>query len=76
LARHTCASKEKAIELKRKLTTALELYGLDALNILEADHESEIKRSAPPIIPTIDEYQARWLEELERTDLKRSTKIS
>jgi integrase len=69
-------SKERAIELKKKLTSALELYGLDALSILEGDHESEIRRSATPEVPTIDEYQARWLEELERTDLKRSTKIS
>jgi integrase len=71
-----CASKEKAIELKRKLTTALELYGMDALKIIEADHESEIRRSAPPEIPTIDEYQKKWLVELEKTDVKRSTKES
>ena len=32
-------------------------------------------RPAPvPTIPTLDEYQAKWLAELERTDLKRSTK--
>jgi integrase len=72
-----CASKEKAIQLKKKLETALELYGMDALKILEADHESEIKRSAPPLeIPTIDDYHKKWLAELEKTDLKKSTKDS
>jgi integrase len=71
-----CDSKEKAIELKRKLTTALELYGIDALKIIEADHDSEIRRSTPPEIPTIDEYQKKWLAELEKTDLKKSTKDS
>jgi integrase len=72
-----CASKENAIQLKKKLETALELYGMDALKILEADRESEIKRSAPPPeIPTIDEYHKKWLAELEKTDLKRSTKDS
>ena len=30
-------SKERAFELKKKLTTALELYGLDALRVLEED---------------------------------------
>jgi integrase len=28
------------------------------------------------VVPTIDQYQERWLEELEKTDLKKSTKIS
>jgi integrase len=71
-----CSSKEKAIQLKKKLEMALELYGMDALKILEADHESEIRRSTPPEIPTIDEYQKKWLAELEKTDLKKSTKDS
>jgi integrase len=68
-------SKERAFELARKLTTALELYGLDALKVLEEDHDREIARTAKPV-PTIDEYQAQWLAELEKTDLKRSTKES
>jgi integrase len=68
-------SKQKAVELARKLTTALELYGLDALKVLEEDHEKEIARAAKPV-PTIDQYQAQWVEELDKTDLKRSTKES
>ena len=52
-----CSSKEKAIQLKKKLEMALELYGMDALKIIEADHESEIRRSTPPEIPTIDELK-------------------
>jgi integrase len=68
-------SKERAYELARRLTTALELYGLDALKVLEEDHEREIALTARPV-PTIDEYQAQWLAELDKTDLKRSTKES
>ena len=30
----------------------------------------------PKPVPTIDEYQARWVAELDKTDLKRSTKES
>ncbi len=69
-------SKERATELARKLTTALDLYGFDALRIVEDDHESNIKPPQPPAIPTVAEYQAKWLAELAQTDLKRSTKIS
>jgi len=69
-------SKERAVELKRKLESALELFGLAALDVLEQDHESNIKPPQPPAIPTVDEYQAKWLAELAQTDLKRSTKIS
>ncbi len=54
---------------------ALELYGLDALKVLEEDHEKEIALAAKPV-PTVDEYQARWVAELDKTDLKRSTKES
>jgi integrase len=73
-----CGSKESAIKLKKKLEMALEIYGLDALRVIEEakEREQQIIKPEMVIIPTIDEYQARWLEELERTDLKRSTKIS
>ena len=30
-------SKERAIDLKKKLTTALELYGLDAFKVIEEE---------------------------------------
>jgi integrase len=69
-------SKQRATELARKLNTALELYGLDALKVIEEDHESEIRKTEEPTIPTIDEYQTKWLDELDKTDLKRSTKQS
>ncbi len=67
-------SKERAVEVSRKLTTALELYGFDALKMFEDSAEPPVKPAPVPTIPTVDEYQARWLAELERTDLKRSTK--
>ena len=66
-------SRERALEVGRKLTTALELYGFDALKMFEnSSAESEVKPVV--LIPTIDQYQARWLAELEKTDVKRSTK--
>jgi hypothetical protein len=58
-------SKQRATELARKLNTALELYGLDELKVIEEDHESEIRKTEEPVIPTIDEYQTKWLDELE-----------
>ena len=71
-------SKERAIQLKKKLETALELYGLDALRVIEADKEREqqIIKPEPVAIPTVDEYHKKWLAELEKTDLKKSTKDS
>jgi integrase len=67
-------SKERALEIGRKLTTALELYGFDALKMFGNDGEPAAKPA--PFVPTVDQYQAKWLNELENTDLKRSTKIS
>jgi integrase len=69
-------SKERAVEVGRKLTTALELYGFDALKMFEDSAEPPVKPAPVPTIPTVDEYQGKWLAELERTDLKRSTKES
>jgi integrase len=73
-----CSSKQDATKLKRKLDMALELYGLDALKVIEEAKEREqtVRRSEPVVIPTIDEYQKKWKAELEKTDLKRSTKES
>jgi integrase len=69
-------SRERALELKKKLTTALELYGLDALKVLEEEKEQAVGRPEPVAIPTIGEYYKKWLAELEKTDLKKSTKQS
>jgi hypothetical protein len=60
--------------VSRKLTTAFELCGLDAWKMFKDGGGPAVKSA--PAIPTIDQYQARWLEELEKTDLKKSTKIS
>lgn len=67
-------SKERAVEVGRKLTTALELYGFDALRMFENTEEPPVRPAPVPAIPTVDEYHVKWLAELERTDLKRSTK--
>jgi integrase len=69
-------SKERAVEVSRKLATALELYGFDALKMFEDSSEPPVKPAPIPTIPTVNEYQVKWLAELERTDLKRSTKES
>jgi hypothetical protein len=69
-------SKERAVEVSRKLATALELYGFDALKMFEDSSEPPVKPAPVPTIPTVNEYQVKWLAELERTDLKRSTKES
>ena len=69
-------SKERAVEVGRKLATALELYGFDALKMFEDGTEPPARPAPVPAVPTVGEYQARWLAELERTDLKRSTKQS
>jgi len=37
--------KERAIELKKKLTTALELYGLDEFRVLEEEKEPTVEFS-------------------------------
>jgi integrase len=67
-------SRERAMEVGRKLTTALELYGFDAWKMFKDGAEPAVKSG--PAVPTVCQYQARWLEELEKTDLKRSTKES
>ena len=66
-------SRERAMEVSRKLTTALELYGFDALKMFDQDAQEPAPKPVL-IIPTIDEYQKKWLAELEKTDVKRSTK--
>jgi hypothetical protein len=61
-----CGSKESALRLKKKLDTALELYGLDAMRVIEEAKEREqtVRRSEPVPIPTIGEYQKKWQGEL------------
>lgn len=66
-------SKERALEVSRKLTTALELYGFDALKMFE-DSSAEAAPKPVIVVPTINQYQVKWLSELEKTDVKRSTK--
>ena len=67
-------SKERALEVSRKLTTALELYGFDALKMFEDSAEPAAKPAI--FLPTIKEYHEKWLAELEKTDVKKSTKQS
>lgn len=64
-----CSSIDRAHEIAKKLNDALELYGLDALRILEPP-------ATPRRIPTLAEYAPRWLETLRRAELKETTKLS
>ena len=66
-------SKERAHEVGRRLTTALELYGSDALRMFENDGTEAAARPAV-LMPTIGQYQEKWLAELEKIDVTRSTK--
>ena len=50
-------SKERAIEVSRKLTTAFELYGLDAWKMFKDGSGPAVKSA--PAIPTIDQYLRR-----------------
>jgi len=55
-------SKERALEVPRKLTTALELYGFDALKMFDQD-ATEPAPNSVLIFPTVNDYQKKWLAE-------------
>jgi integrase len=69
------SSKERAQEVAKKIGDALELYGAEALRMFK-------KPEPPPppvpekVIPTIAEFAEKWEQELEKKDLKHSTRIS
>ncbi len=45
------------------------------MKVIEENHEQEIRKAEKPL-QKIEEFSERWLEELEKTDLKRFTKES
>ena len=61
------------MEVSRKLTTALKLYGSDALKIFDQDAREPAPKPVL-VFSTVNEYQKKWLAELDKTDVKRSTK--
>ena len=52
-------SKERAMEVGRKLTTALELYGLDAWKMFQDGGDLPVK--SKPVLPNIAEYHSKWI---------------
>ncbi|MBN1567916.1 MAG: site-specific integrase [Acidobacteria bacterium] len=69
------SSKERAQEVAKKIGDALELYGVEALKMFK---KPDPPPPPPPeiVIPTVAEYAAKWELELEKKDLKHSTRIS
>lgn len=61
-------TEARALEVAEKLRVALDLYGADALRMLD-----EPKAQEPRKIPTVAEYGHKWLAELASAGLKRST---
>lgn len=64
-------TEARALEVAEKLRIALDLYGADALRMLD-----ERRCQEPKAVPTVAEYAARWISELDKTDLKRTTRES
>ena len=64
-------TQARAIEVAEKLRIALEIYGSDALAILD-----DAKTAALAAAPTVKGYVEQWIAELDKTDLKRSTRES
>lgn len=59
-------SRERAEAVAERLSTALRLYGLDAFKMLS---EAEARPT-----PTLRAFAERWLQELDKGDLKLSTR--
>jgi integrase len=65
-------SEERARDVAAKVATAIDIYGLDALRMFRTQETT----STEPIIPTVAEFASRWELELEKRDLKLSTRMS
>ncbi len=66
------SSQERAQDVAEKITTAIDIYGIDALRMFRPPQTP----AAAPKIPTIAEFAAKWELELEKRDLKFSTRLS
>ncbi|HEX9284353.1 MAG TPA: tyrosine-type recombinase/integrase [Nitrospirales bacterium] len=66
------SSQERAQDVADKIATAIDIYGMEALRMFRRPEPS----STPPKIPTVAEYAAKWELELEKRDLKLSTRLS
>src|SRR5881628_295169 len=65
-------SQERAQDVADKIATAIDIYGIEALRMFRRPELS----STPPKIPTVAEFAAKWGLELEKRDLKLSTRLS
>jgi len=66
------SSQERAQEVAEKITSAIDLYGMEALRMFR----QPTPLPAPQTAPTVAEFARRWELELEKKDLKLSTRIS
>jgi len=65
-------SQERAQDVADKIATAIDIYGMEALRMFWRPEPS----STLPKIPTVAEFAAKWELELEKRDLKLSTRLS
>jgi len=68
------SSKDRAQEVAKKITDALDIYGAEALRMFKKPEPPPPASTKPS--PTVAEFASRWELELEKKDLKHSTRIS
>jgi integrase len=68
-------SKDRAQEVAKKIGDALDLYGAEALRMFKKPEPPPPASEKKPS-PTVAEFAAKWELELEKKDLKHSTRIS
>lgn len=68
------SSKDRAQEVAKQITDALDLYGVEALRMFKRPEPAQPAFEKQS--PTVAEFASRWEMELEKKDLKHSTRIS
>jgi integrase len=66
------SSQERAQDVADKITTAIDIYGMEALRMFRTPETTV----AAVKVPTVAEFAARWEQELEKKDLKLATRMS
>jgi integrase len=68
-------SKDRAQDVAKKISDALDLYGAEALRMFKKPEPPSPSPEKKPIA-TVAEFASKWELELEKKDLKHSTRIS
>jgi integrase len=66
------SSEERARDVASKVATAIDIYGMEALRMFHTSKTTDTEK----IVPTVSEFASRWEQELEKRDLKLSTRMS